>query len=266
MMVPQRADLEPPQRMNMKHWLGKLVMGTGWVAYEGSIGDNSAHSHHALQLALSPQDMVRMEVDGHSLWATAILVGADVRHRLLADSGAVRLLFVDAESTAGKSLSAALTNSWKTLNRTTALALNQCWDPQAWLSEKQLPQSLLSEFSEPVGSENQPESLGALRVKALIEMLPNRCHENIKLADLAAKAALSPSHFSHLFRDITSMPMRPYLRWLRLGRALHMVAQGDSLTRAAHATGFADAAHLSRTMRRHFGISPSDIVLAMRRS
>lgn len=251
--------------MKMKHWFGKLVIGSGWVAYEGSSGDNSAHAHHALQLALSPRGVVRMEIYGQSLSAPALLVDADVRHRLLPDSDPVRLLFIDAQSTAGQRLSAGLSDSWQALDPTRAEALNRSWDPRAWFSEPGL-QSLLAILSRPCSPEDRPDSPGALRVRALIDTLPRRCHDNIKLSDLAGEAALSPSRFSHLFRELASMPLRPYLRWLRLGRALQMVAQGHTLTEAAHASGFADAAHMSRTMRRHFGIAPSGILPAIRSS
>jgi AraC-like DNA-binding protein len=61
------------------------------------------------------------------------------------------------------------------------------------------------------------------------------------------------------------MPLRPYLRWLRLRQALELAAGGTSLTQAAQDAGFSDAAHLTRTMRRHFGVAPSNVVRALRK-
>ena len=55
----------------------------------------------------------------------------------------------------------------------------------------------------------------------------------------------------------TGMPLRPYLRWLRLQRSAVSIIAGSSATESAHGAGFADAAHLSRTFSRHFGIAPS---------
>ena len=81
---------------------------------------------------------------------------------------------------------------------------------------------------------------------------------------MAAEAALSPSRFAHVFRAETGMPVRPYLRWLRLALALRAASEGGSLTEAAHRAGFADAAHLSRTMRRHFGVSPGSVLGSLR--
>ena len=55
------------------------------------------------------------------------------------------------------------------------------------------------------------------------------------------------------------LPLRRYLLWLRLQDAVQAIAAGAPLTDAAHAAGFADSAHLSRTFRRMFGITPSDL-------
>ncbi len=238
-------------------------MGNGWVAYEGPSGDNSAHSHHAIQLSLSPGGVVRMEIDGILHNAPALLVGADTRHRLMHDSHPLRLLFIDAQSTAGQCLSGDLSDSCWVLEPSQAEALNLAWAPEAWLSEPGPPKSVLAVLLQSCRLEDRPGSPGAERVQALIDTLPLRCHQDLRLADLANEAALSPSRFSYLFRELTSMPLRPYLRWLRLRQALQKVSAGQNLTEAAHAAGFSDAAHLSRTMRRHFGIAPSEILPAM---
>jgi len=70
---------------------------------------------------------------------------------------------------------------------------------------------------------------------------------------------LSASRFGHLFREHTGLPFRRYVLLTRLQRAVGEIAVGLSLTDAALAAGFADAAHLSRTFRRMFGIAPSEL-------
>jgi AraC-like DNA-binding protein len=75
--------------------------------------------------------------------------------------------------------------------------------------------------------------------------------------DLARTLGLSASRFRHLFDEQIGMSFRRYTLWLRLNAALDEVLEGASLTTAAHAAGFADSAHLSRTFRRMFGIVPS---------
>jgi AraC-like DNA-binding protein len=61
----------------------------------------------------------------------------------------------------------------------------------------------------------------------------------------------------HVFTDSMGIPLRPYLAWLRLQRAATAIVGGNSLGEAAHAAGFADAAHMSRTFKRMLGVAPS---------
>jgi AraC-like DNA-binding protein len=74
---------------------------------------------------------------------------------------------------------------------------------------------------------------------------------------LARLVHLSPTRFSHWFVEQTGSPLRSYRKWSRLVAALQEIAAGRSLTEAAHAAGFADAAHFSRTFRNLFGLDPT---------
>ena len=58
------------------------------------------------------------------------------------------------------------------------------------------------------------------------------------------------------------MALRPYILWRRFLRVWELMTARESLSAAAHAAGFADAAHLSRTCRRMFGFPPSALQLA----
>jgi AraC-like DNA-binding protein len=93
------------------------------------------------------------------------------------------------------------------------------------------------------------------RIREALAAAPDR---RTSLARVAAGASLSPSRLAHLFRDEMGLPVRRYLLWLRLRDALVELARGTSITEAAHAAGFADGAHFSRTFRRMLGFTPSD--------
>ena len=77
---------------------------------------------------------------------------------------------------------------------------------------------------------------------------------------LAERAHLSPSRFQVLFREATGLPVRNYLLWRRLLEAAARLQAGEPVTAAAHAAGFADAAHLSRSFRRIIGAAPSSLL------
>ncbi len=61
----------------------------------------------------------------------------------------------------------------------------------------------------------------------------------------------------HAFTSSIGIPLRPYLGWLRLQRAAGAIVSNQPLADAAQAAGFADAAHMTRTFQRMFGIPPS---------
>jgi transcriptional regulator GlxA family with amidase domain len=79
------------------------------------------------------------------------------------------------------------------------------------------------------------------------------------MSERAASVSLSPRRFRDLFSQQIGMSCRQYVLWMRLFAAIDASARGASLTEAAFAAGFADAAHLTRTFRRMFGITPSSI-------
>jgi len=81
------------------------------------------------------------------------------------------------------------------------------------------------------------------------------------LKALAGIAGLSESRFMHVFTESVGVPVRPYILWLRLQRAACDLMNGASVTTAAHAAGFSDAAHLTRTFRRMLGVTPTDLAL-----
>lgn len=95
------------------------------------------------------------------------------------------------------------------------------------------------------------------RVAHSIEWIRSSRDRGISVQEIAAGVELSESRFSHLFTENVRIPVRRYLLWLRLRDAMHLLAQGKSLTETAHEAGFSDSAHLARTFRALLGIAPS---------
>lgn len=80
----------------------------------------------------------------------------------------------------------------------------------------------------------------------------------VRLADIAGPTGLSEGRLRHLFAVEIGMPFRRYVLWRRLRAAIMALQAGEGLTGAAHEAGFADAAHLARTIKRMFGIRAGD--------
>jgi AraC family transcriptional regulator len=94
------------------------------------------------------------------------------------------------------------------------------------------------------------------RVTTALAFLRDSPQEYHSLDALAARVHLSPSRFAHLFKEVVGVPVRRYVLWMKLRRALELAMTGDSLTTAALTAGFADGAHLSRSTRSLLGFAP----------
>ena len=69
--------------------------------------------------------------------------------------------------------------------------------------------------------------------------------------------SLSASRFAHLFKEQVGLPFSRYMLWRKLTRAMTAIASERTLSAAAHAADFADAAHLTRTFYQMHGMAPS---------
>jgi AraC-like DNA-binding protein len=244
-------------------WRGRLFLAPGLVLYVGVGGAARQHVHHAVQFVWADQggtfDLV---VAGRRKKARvgATLIPARVEHEITATNGGgnVVLMLVDGHGARGTEL-----------------------DQQARsLIGKDLSEQL-SDFQFPsvdVISANSAETwchdvLAALGVETTDTHAPSRTTRRAllyieqaldagvpRLADAAAFASTSESRLSHRFTEEVGLPFRRFILWTRVKRAVEASRRGGDLTEAALAAGFSDAAHLSRTFRAMFGLSPSDVL------
>src|SRR5262249_29448560 len=87
-----------------------------------------------------------------------------------------------------------------------------------------------------------------------------RFEPRVSLVELARRVAVSPSHLSRIFQAETGRTLSAYRNQLRVREAIDRLGGGErSLTRMAHDLGFADQAHMTRTIRREAGFAPSTL-------
>jgi AraC family transcriptional regulator len=83
----------------------------------------------------------------------------------------------------------------------------------------------------------------------------------IAIATLASMAGRSPFHFSRVFARSVGISPHRYVVHLRLRRAIELLReQRSGLAEVAARTGFADQSHLSRWVRRVYGVSLTQLV------
>lgn len=85
---------------------------------------------------------------------------------------------------------------------------------------------------------------------------PMRRMTQLELADaLGMERTRALRHF----KRVTGMTYRRFKQWSGLQFAAHLISRGELARTAAFDGGFADSAHLSRTFRASFGVTPIEV-------
>lgn len=99
--------------------------------------------------------------------------------------------------------------------------------------------------------------LPSARLRSIAAYVNEHIAEKIALTDLAPLAGLSASQFSLRFRETTGQTPHQFVTALRVGRARELLVSGrHTPADVAALTGFADQSHLTRHVRRAFGVTP----------
>lgn len=104
-----------------------------------------------------------------------------------------------------------------------------------------------------------PVSVTDGRIHLAMEYIRGNCAEKLTCAEIAKVACLSPSRFSHLFRQQVGMTFAAYVIYQRLLNVYCLVLSGISITEASLEAGFASPSHFADCNRRIFGLSATDI-------
>ena len=220
------------------------------------------HRHHVVQVTVALTGTIDFEGQGTRVAGEVVAIAPDSLHAF-EGTGLVAHVFIDSDSRQGRQIAQRL------FSEESIVPI-----PASQLDT--LPQSLKTAFEGRDASDDELRALGRslilrlagdgagaevpdARIAKLIAWLALRLDETVSLKDAAAFVGLSPGRTRHLFIEQTGLPLRTYVLWLRLMRAVELYASRASLTEAAHGAGFADSAHLSRTFRRMFGVAADSL-------
>lgn len=105
------------------------------------------------------------------------------------------------------------------------------------------------------------------RLQLVVEYIHDNLGQDIRLANLAEVAALSPNYFITRFRQFTGLSPHQYVIKQRVEQAKRLLRRGHmSATEVAVAVGFFDQSHLTRHMRRLDSITPSQLLRQNRKN
>jgi AraC-like DNA-binding protein len=208
-------------------------------------------------LAVEGDICVRTSDNGRWSRGAGVLTAPDILHAVDADGVEVVLIFMDPESDAGAMFRHAFQGPMRLIDSTERAALMHGADPSVFVRDGADEWSRSAARILGLTPPNGRRPIHP-RVRKLLSLLRDGVEGDASLEVLAEAVGLSPSRLMHVFTESIGIPLRPYLSWLRLQRAAAAIVSGKaSLTEAAHAAGFADAAHMSRSFKRALGVAPS---------
>ena len=242
---------------------GAFVSWDGGCLFIGSGGGLvPVHAHYAIQVAFGPASGIRFRADEREAWVEygGAIVASQQPHAM--DATALEhwaVLFVEPETREGRALAERLGREGIVEVPAPVLADAGPVLFRAWLDEQGLVavREAAREVVRAATGGTEPTTTSDERILRATAYIRSHLDRPLTLEEVAGEACLSPSRFRHLFVEQTGMALRPYILWRRFLRVWELAAAGASLSAAAHAAGFADAAHLTRTSRRVFGIPPS---------
>ena len=238
---------------------GDLFVFPGRILFLGEGLFTDFHAHHASSLLVATEEESDFgpELDGAELWNGAgILLGPGVRHRLIAEKSRMLVLQIVPEMHRFAlprlhELKPADLKFIRTLARD--LGGLHCNQAATCLSQ------ILSRFPSNAGSAARNAAALDPRITASLARIQDSLPEILTVAELSIQAGLSEHRFMHLFKSQVGIPVRRYALWARMQRAAFLLQDGRTLTEAAHEAGFSDSAHMSRSFKDFFGISPSSV-------
>jgi AraC family transcriptional regulator len=231
----------------------------GFMALGRSEGIVPPHAHHAFQLVIGIEGAVGVRgKQGEWRSGRGLVVPPDVEHSYDGLGAIGAMLFVDPESSEGVWLRS-------TFRREIAFVPEErielcAVELRRFLErphESMDMRSLILHCVKTMCAGAPPLRKMDERVTRVLQEIRASDDLRISLESAAASVYLSEGRFAHLFKQQVGLPFRRYMLWRKLARAMVAIGRERTLAAAAHAAGFADAAHLTRTFYQMFGIPPS---------
>lgn len=217
------------------------------------------HTHHAIQLTISFDDRFRIR-GTDSIWreGRGMLVRPDAVHSFDCNGALGAMIFIDPESAEGAWLSGSLREDIAVVPEARLVSL--AGELRAF-SEQPFPEAdtaaLIRQCVQALSPGAPPKRRLDERITTVLARIQAADDLRISLDTAAQMAFLSPSRFTHLFREQVGLPFSRYMLWRKLTRAMLAIGSERTIADAAQAADFADAAHLTRTFYQMVGMPPS---------
>lgn len=216
-------------------WSGDLWLAKDYAIFHGSLGVSTVHAHHAHQLILAQGEHACVNIETDCVRSSRIWIESMRSHAILIPLPSHYSVYIEPHAI----------------------------DAQVLLKNICTTEVTMQALSATMDQLTRKPSLDA-RVELALHQVDLQLEGKISADKVAKSVNISLSQLERLFSAHLGLSIRRLVLWRRLRLALATTLQGWTLTEAAHAAGFADSAHLSRTTRSMFGIRADRSLAHMR--
>lgn len=224
-------------------WSGGFEFGDLWAAYRGPAGENVAHAHVAVQVAIVGDGPPRIALADGEITGAMLIVGPLLTHRLVPESRSLGLLYLAPQAPLAAALLASIHPARAAAAPAALVDAVRGTSPPHWAARLTAATG--------AGAPVLDARLAAALQTAAIDPAPGA------VARAAVAVGLSEPRLRAITRQQLGAPLSQWLLWRKLEQAARAMAAGASLAAAAVDGGFADQAHFARTMKRMFGVTPA---------
>lgn len=179
---------------------------------------------------------------GEQVTGDILFVRPGVEHKVICADGGINVIYLD-----GLTWSGNFPCAQRLRGRLADIAVDALFQKVG--AQAELRSRLTS------GATPLPRQLGVV-----IETIVAEPMLRLSQLELAYRLKMERTGALRLFKAATGLTFRRFKQWSALQHAARQIAAGELVRTAAMDAGFADTAHLSRTFRASFGVTPSEAI------
>lgn len=219
--------------------------------------DASSHSHPAMQLFLSIEEKLDIEISDELFSCRCIVVNKSIRHAFNTKGRLHFSLIIEPTTMLAEQLCKKMHSSGYLI-----------YDREETENMQQQAKHLLQNHSIEGYHKFKKQLFKLLgveqkalkhddRITELLALLDECSCDDHTITQFADKVALSKSRLSHLFKEQTGVPLKSYITLHQMEQAFIGMFRGESITEAALNAGFDTSSHFAATTKRLMGTSAS---------
>jgi len=219
--------------------------------------DAALHSHPVMQLFLSIEGLLDIEVSGEMLSCRCVVVEKDILHAFNTKGKPHFSLIIPPTTELAEQLCRKMNDlGYLICDRAEMKNIQQQAQCLVQNHSVQGYQAFMKQLLMFLGAEQKTPAYDD-RITELLSFLDECSCDDHAISQFAYKVALSPSRLSHLFKEQTGVPLKSYITLHQMERAFIGLLGGKSVTEAALNAGFDTPSHFAATTKRLMGMSAS---------